>query len=80
MQHRHITDTGYSLAAIDSVIEHGQRKDWALMQIAMRDNLDLCRKVLHVANHNLEHPYTIRYHYWRHYARKQLQAEENERE
>jgi hypothetical protein len=74
MDHRHITDTGYSLAAIDSVIERGQRKDWALLQIAMRDNPELCGKVLQIASHNLEHPYTIRYHYWYHYARKQLQA------
>ena len=74
MNHRHITDTGYSLAAIDSIIERGQRKDWALLQIAVRDNPDLCRKVLRIAGHNLEHPYTIRYHYWYHYAQKQLRA------
>jgi hypothetical protein len=72
MDHRHINDTGYGLAAIDSVIERGQRKDWALLQIAMKDNPDLCRKVLHVASHNLEHPYTIRYHYWYHYAQARL--------
>jgi hypothetical protein len=72
MDHRHITDTGYSLAAIDSVIERGQRRDWALLQISMRDNVDLCRKVLRLASHNLEHPYTIRYHYWYHYARGRL--------
>jgi hypothetical protein len=77
LEHRHITDIGpeYSLAAIDSVIERGQRKDWALLQITMRDNLDLCRKILHVAEHNLEHPYTIRYHYWRHFARELLKLD-----
>lgn len=75
MNHRHINDTEYSLTAIDSVIERGQRKDWALLQISMRDNSNLCRKVLHIAGHNLEHPYTIRYHYWYHYARKRLQDE-----
>jgi hypothetical protein len=74
VNHRHITDTGYSLAAIDSVIERGQRKDWALLQIAMHNDLGLCGKVLQIASHNLEHPYTIRYHYWYHYAHKQLQA------
>ena len=74
MNHRHIIDAGYSLAAIDSVIERGQRKDWALLQISMRDDLGLCRKVFHVASHNLEHPYTIRYHYWYHYSKKQLQS------
>ena len=72
MNHRHITDNGYSLAAIDSIIERGQRKDWALLQISMRDDVDLCRKVLRLASHNLEHPYTIRYHYWRHYALERL--------
>jgi len=78
MDHRHITDSGYSSPAIDSIIERGQRKDWALLQIAMRGDLDLCNKVLRIATHNLEHPYTIRYHYWYHYAQKQLQAK-NER-
>ena len=74
MNHRHITDNEYSLAAIDSIIERGQRKDWALLQISMRDNADLCRKVLRIASHNLEHPYTIRYHYWYHFARDRLKG------
>ena len=72
MNHRHTNDTGYSLVTIDSVIERGQRKDWALLQISMRDNVELCRKVLRLASHNLEHPYTIRYHYWYYYAREKL--------
>jgi hypothetical protein len=72
MRHRHIDDTDYILPAIDSVIEHGQRKDWALLQIKMRDNPDLCRKVFHIASHNLDNPYTIRYHYWYQYAKERL--------
>jgi hypothetical protein len=72
MRHRHIEDSGYSLAAIDSIIERGQRKDWAALQITMKDNPDLCRKVFNLARYNLEHPYTIRYHYWYHYSKERL--------
>jgi hypothetical protein len=72
MRHRHINDTGYSLPAIDSIIERGRREDWALLQIQLRRDPDLCRKVFAVAVHNLDHPYTIRYHYWYHYAKEHL--------
>ena len=72
MEHRHIEDTSYSLPAIDGVIERGKRRDWAALQIMVRSDPELCRRVLKVARHNLEHPYTIRYHYWYHYAMRYL--------
>ena len=68
MHHRHITDTGYTLQAIDGIIDRGKRSDWGTLQIAARSDLDIARMVLHVAEHNLDHPYTIRYHYWHHFA------------
>ncbi|MDR1579196.1 MAG: hypothetical protein LBS35_02465 [Synergistaceae bacterium] len=74
MRHRNIDDTKYSLAAIDSVIERGQRRDWALLQLEMKRSPDLCRKVFDIASHNLEHPYTIRYHYWYHLAKERLKG------
>jgi hypothetical protein len=76
MQHRHINDTEYTLPAIDSIIEYGKRQDWAELQIKVRSSSQLCRKVFDVARHNLEHPYTIRYHYWYYYAKEHLQDEE----
>ena len=78
MQHRHINDTGYTLQAIDSIIDRGKRIDWGRLQIAARSDLEIARKVLHIAGHNLEHPYTIRYHYWYHFAKKLLQGEEKD--
>ena len=68
MEHRHIEDKGYSLPAIDSIIERGKRRDWAALQVAMRPDSEVCSKVLKIARHNLKHPYTIRYHYWYYYA------------
>jgi hypothetical protein len=76
MRHRHIDDTGYGLPAIDGIIERGQREDWALLQINLRRDPDLCRKVFDIASHNLDHPYTIRYHYWYRYAKEHLPDEE----
>ncbi|GHV39393.1 hypothetical protein FACS1894187_19310 [Synergistales bacterium] len=73
MSHRHINDTTYTLPAIDSIIEHGDRPDWAALQIAMRSDPELCRKVFNIACHNLDHPYTIRYHYWYHFAKERLE-------
>jgi hypothetical protein len=72
MWHRHIQDEGFSLPAIDSIIERGKRNDWAALQIAIRSDPNLCLKVFKIAQHNLEHPYTIRYHYWYHYAKEHL--------
>jgi hypothetical protein len=72
LKHRHTNDTGYTLTAIDSIIERGKRPDWAELQIAMRSNPEICLDVLHMAKHNLEHPYTIRYHYWYFLAMKYL--------
>ncbi len=70
MRHRHIDDTTYTLPAIDSIIEHGHKHDWARLQIAVRSDPNVCEKVLKIAEHNLSHPFTIRYHFWYHYARK----------
>lgn len=75
MLHRHINDTGYSLTAIDDIIERGRRKDWAELQIAVRDDPDLCGKVFEYARKNLEHPYTIRFHFWYHYTGKLLKCQ-----
>jgi hypothetical protein len=72
MRHRHIEDTGYSAPAIDSIIERGQRRDWGMLQIAARSDPELCRKIFEIARQNLNHPYTIRYHYWYHYTKEHM--------
>ena len=75
MIHRHIEDLEYSLPAIDSIIERGKRGDWAALQIAVRSDPDICRKVLRIARHNLEHPYTNRYHFLYRFAIEQLKCQ-----
>ena len=75
MRHRHINDTGYSLTAIESIIDRGKRVDWAKLQIAARSDKNIARKIFHMASHNLAHPYTIRFHYWYHFAGELLKEE-----
>ena len=80
MRHRHIDGTDYSLPAIDAIIERGQRRDWTELQIKLRSDPSLCRKVFDIASHNLDHPYTIRYHYWYHYAKTYLKVHDDEKQ
>ena len=70
MRHRHIDDTDYTLPAIDSIIERGCREDWAALQIAVRRDPAVRGRVLEVAANNLDHPYTDRYRFWFHYAKR----------
>jgi hypothetical protein len=72
MEHRHITDTGYTRPAIDDIIERGGKNDWAALQSMVRSDPDLCRKVNEIASHNLDHPFTIRYHFWLAYSKEFL--------
>ncbi|MDR1623083.1 MAG: hypothetical protein LBS00_11980 [Synergistaceae bacterium] len=43
-----------------------------MLQIKLRSDPVVCRKVFDIASRNLDHPYTIRYHYWYYYAQAHL--------
>ncbi len=49
MNHRHLDTTGWSKAAIDSVIEYGDLPDWRELFHAAASNEALARSVLEVA-------------------------------
>jgi energy-converting hydrogenase A subunit M len=74
MQHRHLNHEGYTLAALDDVIERGKREDWAqLRSAALRDTV-LMEKILRVALAHANDRYAQRYHFWRRYAEQRLDA------
>ncbi len=74
MLHRHLNHEGYTLAALDDVIERGKRADWAeLRSVALADRA-IMEKILRVAQAHACDPYAQRYHFWRRYAEDHLRA------
>ena len=68
MLHRHLNHQTFTLAAIDDVIDRGDKAEWLeLRRAALADPavMDRIRKVCeaHVAD-----PYAQRYHFWLNYA------------
>jgi hypothetical protein len=63
MQHRHLEQPGFSLAAIDDVIARGRRADWAELRVALLANPDLAEKIRKVCLPRLPDPYAQRYHF-----------------
>ena len=49
MQHRHLNSEEWTLAAIDSALERGDLPDWRELFAAAREDLELARRILHVA-------------------------------
>ena len=74
MLHRHLNHQGYTLAALDDVIDRGKREDWArLRSVALKDR-EFMERVLCIALAHAHDPYAQRYHFWRHYAEQHLRA------
>ena len=74
MLHRHLNHEGYTLAAIDDVIERGKRDDWAEMRAAALKDRALMEKILRIADARGRDAYAQRHHFWRQYAEKHLRA------
>lgn len=49
MQHRHLNTQAWSAAAIDSILEYGDLKDWRELFAAVEHNQELASLVLRVA-------------------------------
>jgi hypothetical protein len=74
MLHRHLNHGGYTLAALDDVIDRGKRKDWAeLRTVALKDR-EVMEKILRVTLAHASDPYAQRHHFWRHYAEQHLRV------
>jgi hypothetical protein len=72
MEHRHLNHHEYTLAAIDDIIGRGKRQDWATLRASALDDRVILEKILRVCKAHIINPYAQRYHFWNHYARRNL--------
>ena len=72
MQHRHISPRSLTLAAIDDIIERGNRSDWVELRDSAASDRAILRKILRVCAAHSEDPGAQRYHLWRLYADRRV--------
>jgi hypothetical protein len=74
MLHRHLNHEGYTLAALDDLIDRGKRADWAELRSAALADRAIMEKILRVAQSRAGDRYAQRHHFWRRYAEDHLRA------
>ena len=74
MRHRHLNHSRFTLAAIDDVIDRGQRESWALLLAAVDASPEIRARVLHVCGAHVSDDFAQRYHFWNNYASRQATA------
>jgi hypothetical protein len=74
MRHRHLNHSRFTLAAIDDVIDRGQRGSWALLLAAVEASPEIRTRVLRVCRAHISDDYAQRYHFWHNYASRQAAA------
>jgi len=72
MKHRHINHSTFTTAAIDDIIERGNRADWVELRDSAAVNPVILRKILRVCAAHSDDPYAQRYHLWRLYADRRV--------
>jgi hypothetical protein len=72
MEYRHLNHNDLTLAAIDDIISRGKRADWIYLRDAVRDDPGLLNKLLRICRANTADPYSQRYYFWLHYAKKHI--------
>jgi len=74
MRHRNLNHSRFTLAAIDDVIDRGQRESWALLIAAVEASPEIRTRVLRVCRAHMSDDYAQRYHFWNNYASRQATA------
>ena len=74
MQHRHLNHSRLTLAAIDDVIDRGQRESWAFLLAAVDASPEIRSRVLRVCKAHVSDEFAQRYHFWNNYASRQAIA------
>ncbi|MEI6593779.1 MAG: hypothetical protein WCL47_11070 [Holophagaceae bacterium] len=72
MRHRHLNHQTFTLAAIDDVIDRGQKQDWLELRRAVLADPSLLERIRMVCAAHLEDPYAQRYHFWFHYVEQSV--------
>ena len=70
MRHRHLTHESFTLAAIDDVIDRGEKGDWLELRRAALSDPSVLERIRKVCAAHLADPYAQRYHFWMHYAER----------
>jgi hypothetical protein len=71
MRHRNLNHNRLTLAAIDDVIDRGQRGSWASLLTAVDASPEIRSRVLRVCAAHVSDDYAQRYHFWNNYASRQ---------
>lgn len=78
MEHRHLNHQQLTPAAIDDIIQHGKRKDWEDLRLALLSDPGLGDVMLRICSAYTHDPYAQRHHFWAHYVafarRRQAEA------
>lgn len=74
MRHRGLNHSRFTLAAIDDVIDRGQREAWASLLKAVEVSPEIRSRVLRVCAAHVSDEYAQRYHFWNNYASRQATA------
>ena len=72
MLHRHIHPQGFSLAAIDDIIERGTRADWADLRDSAKADPSLLHKIRQVCAARVSDPGAQRHHLWNFHAARRI--------
>jgi hypothetical protein len=72
MKHRHIHHQGFSLVAIDDIIERGSRADWVELRDSAKADPEILRKILRICAARAGDPLAQRHHLWRLYAERRV--------
>jgi hypothetical protein len=74
MRHRNLNHSRLTLAAIDDVIDRGQRGSWAFLLAAVDASPEIRSRVLRVCKARVSDDFAQRYHFWNNYASRQATA------
>jgi hypothetical protein len=72
MKHRHLVESGWTLAAVDDVIARGRLEDWKALRQAAAAEARVREHILKVCAPRLADPTEQRYHFWDYYVRRHL--------
>jgi hypothetical protein len=72
MEHRHINHEAFTIAAIDDIIERGNRSDWVELRDSAASDPVILHKIIRVCAPHSDDPGAQRYHLWRLYADRRV--------
>jgi len=72
MEHRHLTPSGWTLAAVDDVIARGRLADWKALGRSAAGDAAVRERILRVCAHRLADPTEQRFYFWDYYVRRYL--------